>query len=195
MCFAFFLSIYISIHRTTEAISQLSGSLRPPHINRLSNSNNILYNISSKNCIVWKKNCLNLESFFIHETYLDIDGLDLFSKLIVLKEVLQIYENSLINVLNYIKRLESFPNACIAFEILLIILVTVASVKRSFSKLKLIKSYLRLTTSQERLSGLAILSIENEMLAELECKKLISNFASQKARKINFNWKRKYMNL
>ena len=100
---------------------------------------------------------------------------------------MQIYENSLINVLNYIKRLESFPNACIAFGILLIILVTVASVKRSFSKLKLIKSYLRLTTSQERLSGLDILSIENEMLAELECKKLISNFASQKARKINFN--------
>ena len=28
---------------------------------------------------------------------------------------------------------------------------------------------------------------DNEMLAELECKNLISNFASQKARKINFN--------
>ena len=48
--------------------------------------------------------------------------------------------------------------------------------------------------SQERLSGLAILSIEKEMLAKLEYKNLISNFASQKARKINFNWK-KYMNL
>ena len=33
----------------------------------------------------------------------------------------------------------------------------------------------------------AILSIENKMLAELKCKNLISNFASQKARKINFN--------
>ena len=40
---------------------------------------------------------------------------------------------------------------------------------------------------QERLSGLVILSIEKEMLVELECKNLISNFASQKARKINFN--------
>ncbi|KAL4614534.1 hypothetical protein ACB092_07G060100 [Castanea dentata] len=45
--------------------------------------------------------------------------------------------------------------------------------KRSFSKLKLIKSYLRSTMSQEKLSGLTILSIENEMLAELECKNLI----------------------
>ena len=41
--------------------------------------------------------------------------------------------------------------------------------------------------SQERLSGLAILPIEKKMLAKLECKNLISNFASQKARKINFN--------
>ena len=42
----------------------------------------------------------------------------------------------------------------------------------------------RSTMSQERLSGLAILSMEKEMLVELECKNLISNFASQKARKI-----------
>ena len=105
----------------------------------------------------------------------------------VLKEVLQINENSPINVLNYIKRLEFFPNACIAFKILLTIPVTVASAERSFSKLKLIKSYLRSTMSQKRLRGLTILSIEKEMLVELECKNLISNFASQKKRKINFN--------
>ena len=41
--------------------------------------------------------------------------------------------------------------------------------------------------SQERLSGLAILFIEKEMLEELKYKNLISQFASQKARKINFN--------
>ena len=57
----------------------------------------------------------------------------------------------------------------------------------SFSKLKLIKSYLRSIMSQERLSELAILSIENEMLTEFECENLINNFASQQTRKINFN--------
>ena len=134
-----------------------------------------------------KKNYLNLECFLTHETYSNIDGLDLFSKLKVLKEILQINENSSIKVLNYIKRLESFPNACIAFRILLTIPVTVTSAERSFSKLKLINSYLRPTMSQERLSGLTILSIEKKMLTELECKNLISNFASQKTRKINFN--------
>ena len=40
--------------------------------------------------------------------------------------------------------------------------------------------------SQERLSGLTILPIEKEMLEEIKYKNLISNFASQKARKINF---------
>ena len=53
-------------------------------------------------------------------------------------------------------------------------------------KIKLIKSYLRSTMLQERLSGLSILSIEKEMLEELKYKNLISNFASQKVRKIYF---------
>ena len=86
----------------------------------------------------------------------------------VLKEVLQINENSPINVLNYVKRLEFFPNACIAFRILLTILVTVAFAERSFSKLKLIKSYLRSTMSQERLSGL--------MTCIIECNLSLLNF-------------------
>ena len=38
----------------------------------------------------------------------------------------------------------------------------------------------------ERLSKLAILSIENEILEELEYKNLISQFASQNTRKIYF---------
>ena len=42
--------------------------------------------------------------------------------------------------------------------------------------------------SQKRLSGLVILSIEKEMLEELEYKNLISQFASQNVRKINFKW-------
>ena len=83
--------------------------------------------------------------------------------------------------------LKFFSNICIALRILLTIPVTVAFVGRSFSKLKLIKSYLRSTMSQERLSGLAILSIEKKMLVKLEYKNSISNFVSQKAKKINFN--------
>ena len=89
-----------------------------------------------------QKYYVKLESFLKHDVYYDIGGLNLFLKLKVLKEILQIKEYTPIDILNYIKRLDSFPNTCIAYRILLTILVTVASAKRSFSKLKLIKSYL-----------------------------------------------------
>jgi hypothetical protein len=72
-----------------------------------------------------------------------------------------------------------YPNASIAYRILLTILVTVVFAKRSFSKLKLLKSYLRLTMSQERLNKLVILSIEQDLLENIKYKSLISNFGAQ----------------
>jgi len=56
----------------------------------------------------------------------------------------------------------------IALRILLTIPVTVASGERSFSKLKLIKTYVRSTMGDERLSSLAILSIENDIAENLD---------------------------
>ena len=89
------------------------------------------------------------KSTLTHEKSIDIDCLDLFSELKVLREVIQIEENknTPVDILNYIKKLESFPNACIAYRILLTIPVIVFSAERTFSKLKLIKSYLRSTMS------------------------------------------------
>ena len=76
-----------------------------------------------------------------------------------------------------------YPNASIAYRILLTIPVTVASVKRNFSKLKLLQSYLRSTMSQERLNELAILSIKQDLLENIEYKSLISNFEAQTERR------------
>ena len=90
-----------------------------------------------------------------------------------------------IEVFVYIKNIHiCFPNAWIAYRILLTIPVTVATAERGFSKLKLIKSYLRSTMSQDRLSGLAMLSIEKKVLADLDGSSIISKFALQKARRI-----------
>ena len=60
--------------------------------------------------------------------------------------------------------------------------VTVATAERSFSKLKLIKRYLRFTISQERLDAFALLSIENKDTTELDIDKIVNAFADSKDR-------------
>ena len=62
-------------------------------------------------------------------------------------------------------------------------MVTVASSERSFSKLKLLKSYLMLSMSQERLNGLAILCIEKNMLDNIDIDSIINDFAFINARR------------
>ena len=64
--------------------------------------------------------------------------------------------------------------------------VTVATSERCFSKLKLIKNFLRSSMSQEKLSGLALLSIENERANNLDFRKVIQQFANAKAKPKNF---------
>ncbi|KAL4704071.1 hypothetical protein ACJJTC_001993 [Scirpophaga incertulas] len=80
---------------------------------------------------------------------------------------------------------EMFPNIVVILKIFLTMPVTVASCERSFSKLKLIKTYLRSTMGQERLSGLAILSIERDIARLLSYENVIKDFAMRKARKVN----------
>ena len=56
----------------------------------------------------------------------------------------------------------------------------------SFSKFKLIKTYFQITMSQERLNGLAMISIENKYLDKLNYDDLIEEFALKNVRKSNF---------
>jgi hypothetical protein len=74
-------------------------------------------------------------------------------------------------------------NVFIAYRILFTIPVTVASAERSFSKLKLLKNYLRSTMSQERLNGLATLCIEKKLLDEIDINTIIDDFASRNVRR------------
>ena len=62
--------------------------------------------------------------------------------------------------------------------------MTVAAAERSFSKLKLIKTYLRSIMSQERLSGMAVLSINHQLAEQISFDDIIDDFASRKARRV-----------
>ncbi|XP_025191899.1 uncharacterized protein LOC112592126 [Melanaphis sacchari] len=80
----------------------------------------------------------------------------------------------------------SFPNISIALRIILSIPVTSAGAERSFSKLKIIKNYLKSTLSQSKPTSLATLSIEQEICDSLDFNELIEIFAVAKARKKQF---------
>ena len=67
--------------------------------------------------------------------------------------------------------------------------VTVASAERSFSKLKIIKTYLRSTMSQDRLNELAILAIENEIAKSLNMSKIIDDFEQKTQEERNVSTK------
>ena len=78
---------------------------------------------------------------------------------------------------------EIYHNLCIALRISATLPVTVASAETSFSKLKLLKTYLRSTMAQERLSGLAVISINHEVGGQISYNDVIYDFAARKARR------------
>ena len=135
------------------------------------------------------KHCNQLQSFLEYKEHCDIYGDELFQELRHLKTLLPKDVTKSIDILNTIKSYweeGGFQIVWVAYRILLTIPVTVASAERSFFKLKLIKPYLRTTMSQERLSGLAMISIENEYLDKLNYDDLIEEFASKNAKRSNF---------
>ena len=67
----------------------------------------------------------------------------------------------------------TYPYVSTAYMMYMTVTVTVAKEERSFSQLKVIKNSLRSSVFQERLSGLALLSIKNERAKNLDFKKVI----------------------
>ena len=78
----------------------------------------------------------------------------------------------------------TFPNVHIALRIYLSIMCSNCEGERAFSKLKLIKNFLRSTMLQDKLSDLALLSIENEITRKLTFDEIIDDFARMKSRKM-----------
>ncbi|PAA56516.1 hypothetical protein BOX15_Mlig007787g1 [Macrostomum lignano] len=79
--------------------------------------------------------------------------------------------------------LQSFPNIRLLLQVLATIPVTTATAERSFSQLRPLKSYLRSTMGQERLTGLAQLLIHKDM--KLDIDKVIDQFVQNGSRRID----------
>jgi len=78
-----------------------------------------------------------------------------------------------------------FPDAVTAYTIFLTLPVSVASNKRSFSKLKLLKTYyLRAAMYHDRLSDLGIMSIDRDIFSQVDKRKISEMFAQRKARRV-----------
>lgn len=135
-------------------------------------------------------NCKDLQHLLTENENSDIAGLQLHQELLLFKDSFSSkYEKNPVEILQLIRDMqmeEAFPNFCIILRIFLTIPVSVASCERSFSKLKLIKTYLRYTMSQDRLTGLATLSIEKDLAARIQFQDTIEIFANSKCRKAEF---------
>jgi len=69
-------------------------------------------------------------------------------------------------------------------RVILTIPVTVASSEQNFSKLKLLKSYLRSTMTQERLNDLAMIALESDILEKIDYESIIENFISRNTKRM-----------
>ena len=132
------------------------------------------------------KQCENLSTTLQFKGHSDLNGRELVQELKNLPDM-PLKTMSLLEQLTFIHERELseiYPNLWIALRIGIILPVTVAEAERSFSKLKLIKSYLRSTMSQERLTGLATISINHTVAEKISYDELVHDFAARKVRKV-----------
>ena len=75
-----------------------------------------------------------------------------------------------------------FPNLHCTFKVLLTMPVSTATAERSFSSLRRLKTYLRSTMTETRLSSLALLCIHHD--ADVDVKKVVTAFDATGDRRI-----------
>jgi hypothetical protein len=121
-----------------------------------------------------------------HKDVFDVDSDDLFSELRMLQMTLPDEPMCAAEIFEFVRSINCFPNIAVSYRILFTVPVTVASAERSFSKLKLLKNYLRSAMSQERLNGLATICIEKGLLDQINVDNIINDFASTNFRKKRF---------
>ena len=69
-------------------------------------------------------------------------------------------------------------------RIYLTLMVTNSFGERSFSTMSRVKSHIRTSMSDDRLSSLSLLCIESEMMRSIDFGDIVKDFAAKKARKV-----------
>ncbi|XP_013791046.1 uncharacterized protein LOC106474896, partial [Limulus polyphemus] len=77
---------------------------------------------------------------------------------------------------------EVYPNTYICFKIYMFLMITNFLGERSFSALKRLKTYLHSTMNDEKLSHLALMHIESDMLRSVDLHAVIDTFVNQRIR-------------
>jgi len=166
----------------TDFIKHLSDKFNTDNYRPLMAISNILL---SKTKLENKKYFLDLEIYKddikSDELEAEIDLWYIFkakNNLITMLEIKnQFVEKELVSV---------FPNLFILLTIFLTVPVTSAQSERSFSVLKRLKTWLRSSIGQVRLSSLAIIQMNLAELSLVSIESIINIFASEKKRKIDF---------
>eukprot|EP00096_Caligus_rogercresseyi_P010342 TRINITY_DN3731_c0_g1_i2.p1 TRINITY_DN3731_c0_g1~~TRINITY_DN3731_c0_g1_i2.p1 ORF type:complete len:181 (-),score=1.11 TRINITY_DN3731_c0_g1_i2:353-895(-) len=131
--------------------------------------------------------CQTLSTALTYDSQPDIDGTELAKEMQNFPPLpsKKMTNMELLTFLHEKKLVEIYPNMWVALRISATLPVTVAAAERSFSKLKLIKTYFRSTMMQERLSGLGIISINHVVSNQLSYDDIIDDFAPRKTRRVN----------
>ena len=79
---------------------------------------------------------------------------------------------------------EAFPLVSRLYKLALTLPVTTATNEGTFSLLKIVKTRLRSTMTDPRLSNLCVLSFERELSSKLDSHEIVSVFATVKPRRI-----------
>jgi hypothetical protein len=101
---------------------------------------------------------------------------------VLLRVKLKLNENAM-NTDKTLGAAEQYPLMKAELRIYLSLMVSDCSGERPFSRLKLLKASNRSTMLQDKLNCIALMSIENDILQQIDYADVITDFASLKSRK------------